>query len=312
MKKLFTFLTQRILWLLLFLAPFSLRAQNILPNLSYNGQLTSACSTPNGACTNAVFVTTLGTSGAPQSSGAGSTLDIPVANYAAVTVTISGTYSGVTIGFDFSDPTAGTNYFQEVCARTDVNILEASEAVPTNQVRAWQCPVWAALRFRVRASAFGSGSANINITVTQTAIDPSLIVAAAPPVIPGSTDSCQDLSQVKSTAVINISSATTTELVAAVAGKTILVCGFSATIQGSATTVGSIIFKTGTKVTTPCDTTPSSLTGTYQGNITANVPTFISGQGSMTQFTSIASGEICATSAGTTVAIGGYLTYVQQ
>ena len=158
MKKLFTFLTQRILWLLLFLAPFSLRAQNILPNLSYNGQLTSACSTPNGACTNAVFVTTLGTSGAPQSSGAGSTLDIPVANYAAVTVTISGTYSGVTIGFDFSDPTAGTNYFQEVCARTDVNILEASEAVPTNQVRAWQCPVWAALRFRVRASAFGSGS----------------------------------------------------------------------------------------------------------------------------------------------------------
>lgn len=290
----------------------SLFAQNILPNLSYNGQLTSSCSTPNAACTNQVFVTALGTSGSPQPSGAGSTLDIPVANYAAATITISGTYAGVTINFDFSDPTAGTTYFQEVCARTDINVLEASEVVPTNQVRAWQCPVWAALRFRVRASAYGSGSANINITVTQAAIDPSLIVAAAPPIVPGSTDPCQDLSNVKSSVAINISTATTTELVAAVAGKTVYVCGFTATIQGSATTVGTLVFKTGTKVTTPCDTSPVSLSGTFQGNITANVPLLVTGQGSFTQFASAAAGEICATSAGTTPLIGGYLTFVQQ
>jgi hypothetical protein len=303
---------KKLLALLLFLAAISVRAQNVLPNISYNGLLTSSCSTPNGACTNAVFVTTLGISGSPQPSGSGSTLDVPVQNYAAATVTISGTYAGVTIGFDFSDPTAGTNYFQEVCARTDVNILEASEVVPTNQIRAWQCPVWAAMRFRVRASAYGSGAANINITLTQAAIDPSLIVAAAPPVIPGSTDSCQDLSQIKSTAVINIASATTTELVPAVAGKTVYVCGFSATIQGSATTVGAVVFKTGTKVSTACDTSPASLTGTFQGNISPNVPLLITGQGSMTQFAGAVAGEICATTTGTTVAVGGYLTFVQQ
>lgn len=287
----------------------SLSAQNILPNLSYNGQLTSACSTPNGACTNQVFVTNLGISGAPQSSGAGSTLDIPVNNYAAATITISGTYAGVTIGFDFSDPTSGVNYFQEVCARTDVNILEATEVVPTNQIRAWQCPVWGAIRFRVRASAYGSGSANINIVLTQTAIDPSLIVAASPPVIPGSTDACQDLSQQKSSAFANITTGTTTALVAPSGSTNIYVCDYQIS-SFSTTTTNTVILENGTGAA--CATSPTALSPTFT-NSTFTAPIIWRDGYGGTLFSTGASQGLCVLSTvGSTPVISVRITFVQQ
>jgi hypothetical protein len=284
-------------------------AQNILPNLSYNGQLTSACATPNTACTNAVFVTGIGTSGIPSSSGAGSTIDVPTQNYAAATITISGTYSGVTIAFDFSGSDGGTTYFQEVCARTDVNVLEASEVVPNNQVRAWNCPVWATTRFRVRASAYGSGSANINITVTQTAIDPSLIVAAAPPVIPGSTDSCQDLSQIKSSAFANITTATTTALVAPSGTTNILVCGYEIT-SFSTTTANTVILENGTGAS--CATSPTALSPTMT-NSTSAQPVIWRRDGGHTLFSTGTSQGLCAlTTVGSTPNITIWITYIQQ
>jgi hypothetical protein len=303
---------RKLLALILFLAPLSLHAQNVLSNLSYNGQLTSSCSTPNAACTNQVFVTTLGTNGAPQSSGAGSTLDIPVTNYAAATITISGTYSGVTIGFDFSDPTSGTNYFQEVCARTDISLLESSEVLPTNQVRAWQCPVWAAVRFRVRCSAFGSGAANINITITQTAIDPSLVVAATITNIAGASDPCQDVSAIKSSAPINIATAVTTQLIAPVAAKVVYVCGFSFTISQVITTANTLQFITGTGATCAVSTVTNS--GLYgAGGITAAAPIYIaSGNGATVFATASASGVCAVTAIGATGTFQGLIWFVQQ
>jgi hypothetical protein len=287
----------------------SLFAQNILPNISYNGQLTSSCSTPSATCANQVFVTTLGISGSPQTSGSGSTLDVPVQNYAAATITISGTYSGVTIGFDFSDPTAGTNYFQEVCARTDVNILEASEVVPTNQVRAWQCPVWAAMRFRVRASAYGSGAANINITLTQAAIDPSLIVAAAPPVVPGSTDPCQDLSQQKQSTFQNINTATTTALVAPSGTTNIYVCSYVIS-SFSTTTTNTAILENGTGAS--CATSPTALTNTYSNSTFTAPVVWTEGYGG-TLFATGASQGLCVLSTvGSTPILSVRITYVQQ
>lgn len=296
---------------LILLLFFSLSAgafgQAVLPNISYNGQLTSSCSTPSTACTNQVFVTgsaAMGSTSTPQTAGAGSTLDIPVMNYSAATITISGTYSGVTIGFDFSDPTAGTNYFQEVCARTDVNILESSEVVPTNQVRAWQCPVWGAIRFRVRASAYSSGSANINITLTQAAIDPSLIVAAAPPVVPGSTDACQDLSQQKSSVAVNISSATTTSLVAISGTTSIYVCGWQ--LQTVSGTTPTIQFEYGTGAA--C-TSPTVLTGTYTG---AALQVFTSPSSDTSLLKTPSANGLCLVTGGTTPNVQGFVTFVQQ
>lgn len=302
---------KKFLLSLLLLVSAAAFAQSTLPNINYNGQLNATCSNANTACSNAVFVTGLGSTGTQGQFGSGAALDIPVANYSAATITVSGTYAGETINFEFSDPTS-TNYFQEVCARTDINLLEISEVLPTNQVRAWNCPVWAGTRFRVRASAYTSGSANVWITLTQAAIDPSLVVAASIANVAGASDPCQDLSAIKSSAVINVSSTTAVELVAAVAGKTAYVCGGSLTIQGSITTVGTVQFETGTKVTNPCDTATSVRTGAYAGNINASVPTVIEIPAGLTQFASVSAGEICAVSTGTTISVQGYISYVQQ
>ena len=151
--------------------------QTALPNLTYNASLNATCSTPNSFCTGSVFtnVTTLNSTGQT-----GNALDVPSNNYALATVTVAGTYSGATINFDFSDPSGGTSYFQVICARTDVNLLEASEALPANQTRAWQCPIFASWRFRVRVSAIGSGALNTWVTVTQSSIDPSPTEANLP------------------------------------------------------------------------------------------------------------------------------------
>lgn len=286
--------------------------QAVLPNVNYSGNLTSTCSTPNAACAGAVFVTNFGTGGQAGSAGNGSALDIPVTNYAAATITVSGTYAGVTINFDFSDPTGGTNYFQEVCARTDINVLEASEVLPTNQIRAWQCPVWAATRFRVRASAFTSGSAIINITLTQAAIDPSLIVAAAPPVVPGSTDPCQDLSQQKSSVAVNISTATTTQIVALSGTTAVYVCGYS--LVAGAGTNPSIQFEYGTGAS--CGTGTTALTGAMATGVTVSTtapgPIFNSPGQDVSLLKTAAGNALCLVSGGTTPNFQGFVTFVQQ
>lgn len=286
-------------------------AQSVLPNINYNGYLNVTCSNVNTACANGVFVTSFGTSSTAGPLGTGSTLDIPVANYSAATVTVSGTYAGSTINFEFSDPTSGTNYFQEVCARTDINLLEVSEVLPTNQVRAWNCPVWAATRFRVRQSAYTSGIVNVWITLTQAAIDPSLVVAASITNIAGASDPCQDVSAIKQSAAIAISSATTVQLIALSGTTTIYVCGFTA--AAGAGTNPSIQFEYGTG--TNCAGSPTVLTGAMATGVTVATgvpgPIFTSA-GSGTVFKSAAGNEICAVTAGTTPNFQGFISYVQQ
>lgn len=74
------------------------------------------------------------------------------------------------------------------------------------------------------------------------------------------SDPCMDTRIPKQSAAIAISSATTTELVPTSAGRTNYVCHIDATLSGTTPTA---TFKTGTKVTNPCDTGAASLTGAY-------------------------------------------------
>jgi hypothetical protein len=120
------------------------------------------------------------------------------------------------------------------------------------------------------------------------------------------SDYCQNPSIAKTSVAVNISSATTTELVAASAGKKVYLCKFNASVAGTAPT---IIFKTGTKVSTACDTTPTSLTGTYA--ITTGTVLDLSGAPGVTM-QSIVSGELCLTSGGTGPSIQGVAVYVQR
>ena len=300
----------------LVLASVFTSAQVALPNITYSAILNSTCASVNGACSGGVVAGVGGVPALPQantgSMGSGSTLDVPVNNYNAAVVTVNGTYAGSTINFEVSDATSGVNYYQVVCARSDINLLEVTEVLPSNQTRAWNCPVWGSYRFRVRQSAYTSGSVNMQITLTQAAIDPSLVVAASISNVAGASDPCQDVSAIKSSVVINITTATTTLIKGLASNQSIYVCGWDATIQGSATSVGTIQWEYGTKVTTDCDTGPVLLSGAYAGNINANVPTVVGRGGGYSVYTTPVSRQLCAISTGTTVSIQGSLTYVQQ
>lgn len=278
-------------------------AQTVLPNLSYNGLLNSTCATPNAFCSNTAnpFPGVTGTNG--------SALDINSNNYAVATVSVSGTYSGATIAFDFSDQTAGTTYYQVLCSRTDVSIIEGSEALPNNQTRAWQCPVLATTRFRVRVSALSSGSINVWITITQTSIDPSPVSASIPVNIAGSTDPCQNSSVLKSSAFANITTATTTALVAPSGTTNIYVCSYVISSFSTATT-NTVILENGTGAS--CATAPSALSPTYT-NSTFSAPVIWSEGSGGTLFSTGTSQGLCALSTvGSTPVIFVRFTYVQQ
>jgi hypothetical protein len=198
MKRIFAF----AIFVLLSAAAF---AQIALPNLTYNASLNAACATPNAFCVGSVFTSNSTT---VQTGQAGNALDVPSNNYALATVTVSGTYAGATIAFDFSDPSGGTSYFQMLCTRTDVNIIEVSEILPSNQTRAWQCPVFASWRFRVRVSAISTGSLSTWITLTQSAVDPSPTEANLPAASSQATSAFSNSVQSALTTSVNIKAST--------------------------------------------------------------------------------------------------------
>ncbi len=125
------------------------------------------------------------------------------------------------------------------------------------------------------------------------------ITASFSPITTSSADPC--LISPKASAVIAISTATTTSLVAASAGKAVYVCGFAASI-GATTTVQ---FETGTGAA--CVTTQTALTGVFA----PGTGTVLSLSGEGTKLTAPAGQPLCAVSTGTG-GINGVLTYVQQ
>ena len=126
------------------------------------------------------------------------------------------------------------------------------------------------------------------------------------------TDPCQSSGVAKSSAAINISSATTTQLVAPSGTTSVYVCGATFTIAPSATSADSISFITGTGGT--CGGSTVTKTGTFgAGDLTTAAPVVaVSFSDPGTSFSGAAGSGLCAVSAGTTVNIQGFVTYVQQ
>lgn len=125
------------------------------------------------------------------------------------------------------------------------------------------------------------------------------ITTSFSPVSTMSADPC--FNSPKSTVSIAISTATTTSLVAAAAGKSVYVCGFTASV-GATTTLQ---FETGTGAA--CVTTQVALTGVIAPSTGAVLS--LSGEG--TKLTAPAGQPLCGVSTGTG-GINGVLTYTQQ
>lgn len=118
---------------------------------------------------------------------------------------------------------------------------------------------------------------------------------------------------VKQSAAINITSATTTGLVAASGTTAIYVCGYDFTVSEVITTANTLQLEAGTGAA--CVTTQTAKTGLYGGGgVTAGSPIHIvSPATNGTVFSTPASGVLCAvTVIGATGSFQGVLTYVQQ
>jgi hypothetical protein len=116
-------------------------------------------------------------------------------------------------------------------------------------------------------------------------------------------DPCQNPFTTKNSVAVNISSATTTRLVALSTGKVVYVCNLSATVVGTSPTA---LLEYGTGAT--CGTGTTSISGTF-APVTG---TLVKLEGQTSQVQTIASNSLCLVSGGTGPSIQGYLVYVQQ
>lgn len=122
-------------------------------------------------------------------------------------------------------------------------------------------------------------------------------------VLTATNDPCMDPNVVKASAVVNIASATTTQIVALASGNFINVCAWALTVAGTAP---SYQFEYGTGAS--CGTGTTVLTGTFL----PTVGSFTAINGDVSLFRTAASNALCIVSAGTGPSIQGVVTYVQQ
>ena len=212
-------------------------------------------------------------------------------NAGTVAVTLSGTFSATFIVEQSSD---GGSTFTAVATYTT-----AQTAV--------QFAVGGMSDFRVRCSSFSSGAGQVMIRASLASGGATATVT--PVNTPGTTDPCANSSVPKLSAFVNITTATTTAIVAVSGNTAVYVCGFMSDIA-STTTASTLILEQGTGAA--CAGSPVSLTHTMTNGTLAD--TFKSyGGGGQTIFKTAAANGLCAvTTVGSTPTTGVTVTYVQQ
>ncbi len=125
-------------------------------------------------------------------------------------------------------------------------------------------------------------------------------------------DPCSNPSNTKASAVVNITSATTTQLVPVSGTTSIYICGGSFSIAPSATSADTATIEYGSG--TNCGTGTTALTGAYgAGDLTtATGPLMVNLFSSGVVAVAPSGKALCLLSAGTAVNIQGIISYVQQ
>jgi hypothetical protein len=125
---------------------------------------------------NITGVNTAGGSNCPQC------VLVNTTNFNLAGVTVHGTFTGVTLNFEFSDD--GVTWYPNTCARTDIAVQESSESIADGVNRAWDCSVYNTTQFRVRPTTYGSGTAIVGITLTSVQVEaaPTVSLASGPTV----------------------------------------------------------------------------------------------------------------------------------
>lgn len=125
----------------------------------------------SAACTNATTAC---------DSTANSQAKFGVGEYTLASITLSGSFTGITVNFEFS-PDGGVTWFPTSCTRNEAAVQENNEAVPDNTSRSWDCGIAASAVYRIRLAAISSGSGTINIVESSDQIEPAPTVSLALP-----------------------------------------------------------------------------------------------------------------------------------
>jgi len=160
----------------------------------------------------------------------------------------------------------------------------------------------------VLVSTYVSGSASVRIDADGSTYFSTTGAAVSNVTFPTTLlDPCLNNSVAKSSRPINISTATTSTLVALSGATAVYVCGFTLASTG-ATTATTALLEYGTGAN--CATGTAVLTGAFGQSLSTSA-VVVTANGA-TQMTAPAGNGLCLVSAGTTPSIQGYLTYVQQ
>jgi hypothetical protein len=99
-------------------------------------------------------------------------------NLNVATVTVNGTYAGVTFTFEGTDD--GTNFYPINASRNDIGVIENTPVLPSNTSRSWDMAIGGYTQIRVRATAWTSGTANIGVTMQAMPYEPCPAVTVSP------------------------------------------------------------------------------------------------------------------------------------
>lgn len=286
---------KRILLILLALT-LSAAAQN--SDRSVSAQLTSTCSNATTTCDTA-GTTVFGPQGdvlGPQ------TIETNVQGYGLATVSASGTFTGSSISFEFSDD-GGTTWYPTTCTRTDTNIQEGSEALANSTNRAFDCGVGASTRFRVRQTAIGSGGPVVRVTLTSGIVEPAPTVQLSQAGTVGANP-CQNPHANLQTITVAMSTTTRTQFIALSAGTKIYGCS-AIVANSSATATVAISQGTGSNCATGTATIIDAFT------MPASTASPVTLQGPIL-FVGTSGAALCYTLTGTTPTGTLTLNYIQQ
>lgn len=215
-------------------------------DITGSAPLTSTCSNANTTCDTA-GVTNFNVGSSFNVQGP-QTIEVSTQSYGLAQVSASGTYSGSTLNFEFSDD-GGTTWYINTCTRTDTNLQETSEAVSANAYRAWDCAVGAATKFRVRQSAIGSGGPIVKVTLTAGLLEPAPTVQLSS----AGSNGANPCANPHANLAFFSTSATTnaaTQMIALVAGQKVYVCSLSVIAGGVASSTFSLVYGTGSNCAT--------------------------------------------------------------
>lgn len=205
----------------------------------------SFAQTPGDMSNSLALSATCSTATATCGATAYSQLMVPSSGFAAALVSVSGTYTGSTFFFEMSTD-GDVTWYPVQCARTDISLVESTEALGSSDKKAWACPAQGTTNFRVRQSARSTGSPYVIITLTHNpapSTNPSVNITQ----VAGSTvvaDPCA----VNTKVYVSFNQTGNTQIVTGTAAKKIYPCSFQiltataqnvALVEGTGSTCGT-------------------------------------------------------------------------